>query len=63
MGGFQPDQQMDVVLHTANTLRHATQSVHYPAKVFVQPWLPFFPKNPLAILGCEDEMIKQASMS
>ncbi len=60
MGGFQSDQKVNMVGHTANALRKSAETGDGTAQIFVQASTPFRRNDGFAFLRCEDQMVVQA---
>jgi len=63
MRGLQPDQRVDRVLDAADLQRHALQSAHGAAQIFVKARAPLRPNERPAFLGGADPVIMQAMVS
>ena len=62
MRGLQPDQKMNMVRDTADTLRKPIQAFDRATKVFVLTSLPLLRDRRLAMLRAEDEVVMQAQV-
>ncbi len=62
MGGFQSDQKVNVISHTANALRESAVTGDGTAQIFVQASTPFRRNDDFAFLRCKDQMVVQAQI-
>ena len=59
MGRLQSDEKMNMVLHPANTLAKASETVHGSTEIFMQPVAPGGLDDGSPVLGGKDEMVVQ----
>ncbi len=57
MGGFEGDEQMNVIGHTSDTLRNGIQASSAAAEVFVEAVAPGRGDRWFTMLGREDDVI------
>ena len=49
-------QDMDMILNSADNLRHAVHAFNDPAEITMKTWLPFGPNEGSPLFGREDEV-------